>query len=168
MAGSKGQRSGGRNRKAPGLHVLQATFRKDRHGQAPVSDHVPGGLPEPPVGLPEAVLEQWRIVVNFLQAMGTVSRVDALIVEQYARLFVETAHIAVTQTKTATSIARLEEILQNERARTDLDVDTHTQSSPDWTATRSCSAFGRSRSFDNSKRAIRPRFGKGEWRSGNT
>ena len=64
MAGSKGQRSGGRNRKAPGLHVLQATFRKERHGQAPVSDHVPGGLPEPPVGLPEAVLQHWRIVVE--------------------------------------------------------------------------------------------------------
>jgi hypothetical protein len=43
--------------------------------------------------------------------MKTVSRVDGLIVEQYARLFVETAAIAVTQSEVSASVAVLEENL---------------------------------------------------------
>jgi phage terminase small subunit len=104
-------RTGGKNRKSAELHLLRATFRKQRHGQAPIPDHVPRGLPEPPAGLPEAVLQHWHITVAFLEAMGTVSRVDGLVVEQYARLFTETAAIAVTQAETAASVARLEENL---------------------------------------------------------
>jgi phage terminase small subunit len=111
MASVKGMRTGGKNRKAGALHVLQATFRRARHGQAPVPEHVPEGLPEPPKGLPEAVLHHWHVTVAFLQAMGTVSRVDGLIVEQYCRLFVETAAIAVTQSEVGASVARLEENL---------------------------------------------------------
>jgi hypothetical protein len=113
MASVKGMRTGGKNRQAAGLHVLRATFRPQRHGQTPVLDHVPGGLPDPPARLPEAVLQHWQITVACLQAMGTVSRVDGLVVEQYARLFTETAAIAVTQAETGASIARLEENLSD-------------------------------------------------------
>jgi hypothetical protein len=111
MASVKGMRTGGKNKKAATTHVLQGTFRKQRHGQASAPDHVPGGIPEPPEGLPEAVLQQWHVTVAFLEAMGTVSRVDALVVEQYSRLFVETAQIAVTQSEVGASIAILEENL---------------------------------------------------------
>ena len=112
MAGVKGQKSGGQNRKARALHMLRGTFQPSRHGrQAPIPEAVPGGLPEPPEGLPAAVLQQWHVTVAFLEAMGTVSRVDALVVEQYARLHAETAALAVTATETAGSIAVLEENL---------------------------------------------------------
>jgi hypothetical protein len=74
-------------------------------------DHVPGGAPEPPEGLPVAVLQHWQVTVSFLQAMGTASTVDSLVVAQYAWLHVETAALAVTQSETAASIERLEENL---------------------------------------------------------
>lgn len=109
MAGVKGQKSGGQNRRAPALHMLRGTFQPSRHGR-PMPE-APGGLPEPPPGLPAAVLAHWRVTVGLLDALGVVSRVDGLIVEQYSRLFVETAQVAVTQTETAASIARLEENL---------------------------------------------------------
>jgi hypothetical protein len=113
MASVRGMRTGGKNRKSAGLHVLQATFRKQRHAAAAFPAPAPGGLPEPPEGLPEAVLQQWHVTVACLQALGTVSRVDGLIVEQYSRLFVETAELAVTQAETGASIARLEENLSD-------------------------------------------------------
>jgi hypothetical protein len=111
MASVRGMRTGGKNRKAAGLHVLQATFRPQRHALQPTALETPGGIPVPPQGLPDAVLKHWHATVACLQAMGTVSRVDALVVEQYARLSVETEAIAVTASETAASIARLEENL---------------------------------------------------------
>jgi hypothetical protein len=111
MASVKGMRTGGRNRKSPGLHVAQGTFRAQRHDPARLVAPAPEGVPEPPDGLPDAVLQHWHVTVAFLAAMGTVSRVDRLIVEQYCRLFVETAALAVTQSETGASIARLEENL---------------------------------------------------------
>jgi phage terminase small subunit len=104
-------RTGGKNRKAAATHVLLGTFQPSRHGRQALNPVVPAGRPEPPEGLPEAVLQQWQVVVSFLEAMGTVSRVDGLIIEQYCRLYVETAAIAVTQSEMAASIARLEENL---------------------------------------------------------
>ena len=111
MSSVRGMRTGGKNRKAAALHVLKATFRKARHGQSSTEIEAPGGLPVPPDGLPADVLQHWHVTVAFLQAMNTVSLVDAWIVEQYARLFVETAAIAVTQSEVAASVARLEENL---------------------------------------------------------
>jgi hypothetical protein len=102
-------RTGGKNKKAAATHVLLGTFQPSRHGR-PLLE-APGGIPTPPEGLPEAVLQHWHVTVAFLEAMGTVSRVDALVLEQYARLYVETAAIAVTQSEVGASIAILEENL---------------------------------------------------------
>jgi hypothetical protein len=101
-------RTGGKNRQAAGLHVLRATFRPARHGQAPLSNPAPGGRPVPPDGLPAAVLHQWHVTVAHLEQLGIVSTVDALIVEQYARLHVETAALADAAAATGAAIARLD------------------------------------------------------------
>ncbi len=111
MAGIRGQKSGGRNRKSRQLHILRGTFQPSRHQAVGMIDSAPGGRPEPPEGLPEAVLKHFETAVAFLSAMGVASTVDALIVEQYARLHVETEALAVTASETAASIARLEENL---------------------------------------------------------
>ena len=113
MGSVRGMRTGGRNRKSATHHVLVGTFKPSRHASQTAVAEAPAGVPGPPEGLPEDVLAHWRRTVECLQAMGTVSTVDGLVVEQYARLFAETAKLAVTQTETAASIARLEENLRD-------------------------------------------------------
>jgi P27 family predicted phage terminase small subunit len=83
MAGVKG-RSGGRNRKSTRLHLLQGTFQPSRHVVPDVE--APAGVPAVPAGLTAAALVEWTRLVEHLQAMGTLSRVDDLVLEQYARL----------------------------------------------------------------------------------
>lgn len=83
MAGVKG-RSGGRNRKSTRLHLLQGTFRPARYTGPDVE--APAGVPAVPVGLSGVALAEWQRLVEHLQAMGTLSRVDGLVLEQYARL----------------------------------------------------------------------------------
>jgi hypothetical protein len=111
MSSVRGMRTGGKNRKAARLHVLQATFRKHRHGPQTSPAEAPGGLPAVPADLPAPVLAHWHQTIGHLSLMGTLSSVDAQVVEQYARLFVETAAIAVTQSEVTASVARLEETL---------------------------------------------------------
>lgn len=83
MPGTKG-RSGGRNKKPTGLHIIQGTFQPSRHGGVDVE--APGGLPAVPEGLTGAALGEWHRVVERLQAQGTVSRVDDLVLEHYCRM----------------------------------------------------------------------------------
>lgn len=83
MAGVRG-RSGGRNKKPARLHILQGTFQPSRH-QGPDVE-APGGVPTMPKGLPTAARREWHRLVDRLSAMGTLSRVDDLVLEQYCRL----------------------------------------------------------------------------------
>jgi len=83
MPGVKG-RSGGRNKKSARLHVLQGTWQPSRHTGPDVD--APGGVPAVPPGLAGAGLKEWHRLVAHLQAMGTLSRVDDLVLEQYCKL----------------------------------------------------------------------------------
>src|SRR5262245_2813758 len=66
MAGRKG-RSGGRNRKSGALHVLQGTFRGDRHGLPPTEGTAAlQSAPEPemPAGLVAGLKDAGRSYVT--------------------------------------------------------------------------------------------------------
>ena len=70
MAGVKGMRTGGQNRKPAALHVLQGTFRKPRHGR--VSPEPPAGVPEPPGALSGESRAEWDRMIVRLTARGHV------------------------------------------------------------------------------------------------
>jgi hypothetical protein len=108
MAGVRG-RSGGHNRKARAMRVVQGTFRADRDtGLAP---EPPGGAPERPATLTGEAADEFDRMVIRLTVSGTISTVDDALLLQYALLFAETQAIARTQAETAGSIAILEENL---------------------------------------------------------
>ena len=58
MAGTA--RSGGSNRKTAAQHVLQGTFRPDRHAQSPNPPVKRPGSPQTPKGLSAAARGWWR------------------------------------------------------------------------------------------------------------
>lgn len=90
MAGSAN--SGGRNAKAPNLHVLQGTFRGDRHGGHSVPEP-PKGRPEPPKPMAGEAKAEWERMVERLEKNRTLSIVDDAALYQYCCLFAETEEI---------------------------------------------------------------------------
>lgn len=88
MAGVKG-RSGGRNAKSTQSHVIQGTFRKDRHGDGDTIDP-PKGTPEPPKKLTGDAKAEWDRMVARLRETGALSMVDDAALYQYAHLFADT------------------------------------------------------------------------------
>jgi P27 family predicted phage terminase small subunit len=108
MPGVKGQRSGGHNKKSAQTHVVQGTFRGDRHADA-VASEPPKGRPSPPKPLEGDALDEWDRMVGRLEQSGTLSVVDDAALYQYARLFAETEAAAVSQLETNGSVQILEE-----------------------------------------------------------
>lgn len=94
MAGNKN--SGGRNAKAKALHVLQGTFRKDRHAEI-ATPEPPAGRPEPPKALKGDARAEWTRMVDRLEQSKTLSVVDDAALYQYALLFDETEQIKKDQ-----------------------------------------------------------------------
>jgi P27 family predicted phage terminase small subunit len=90
MAGTKG-RSGGSNRKPKGLHVLQGTFRADRHlGDSP---EAPSGSPEAPGSLTGEMGAEWARMTARLAALGTLSSVDGALLWSYCRLWADACRL---------------------------------------------------------------------------
>ena len=111
MAGVKGQRSGGANRRSREFHILHGTFKKSRHGAWS------GGPPpvEPPAELkPRKPLTgeakaEWKRMSKDLQTAGVASEQDAARLYMYAKLFAETEAIesdAVTNRLVMTNAKR--------------------------------------------------------------
>lgn len=109
MAGVKGQRSGGHNRKPTQLHVLRGTFRKDRHGDTTSPDPAKG-KPPVPKGLVGEAKAEWERMVARLEEAKTLSIVDDAALYQYVNLYAETEAIKgqaagvaklITEAKTA-------------------------------------------------------------------
>ena len=87
MAGVKGMRTGGQNKKPVGLHVLQGTFRKHRHGRPLAA--APGGHPEPPGVLQGEVQAEWDRMIGRLTAAGTLSSIDGPLLWNYCQLWAD-------------------------------------------------------------------------------
>ena len=84
MAGVKGQRSGGQNRKSARLHVLQGTFRAHRQPQG--APEPPQGTPTKPKALTGEGAAEWERMVERFSLSGTLSLVDGAALYQYCRL----------------------------------------------------------------------------------
>jgi P27 family predicted phage terminase small subunit len=116
MAGVKGQRSGGHNRKTRAEHEKAGTFRKDRHEDL-VSPEAPIGTPAPPKPLDGEALEEWNRMIARLTTTGALSVVDDALLFQYCRLFAETEGIWLVQEETAETIRILQENLDGQQCR---------------------------------------------------
>jgi phage terminase small subunit len=81
--------SGGHNRKSTSLHLLQRSYRADRHGNRETPD-VPSGRPEKPATLTGEAAEEWDRTIVRLQIMETLTQVDDAVVYHYCCLFAET------------------------------------------------------------------------------
>lgn len=92
MAGTKS--SGGRNAKSRNVHLIEGTFRQDRHAKL-VTIATPKGTPIPPKTLTGAGRAEWRRMVARLEKLQTLSLVDDAALYQYALLFAETERIRV-------------------------------------------------------------------------
>jgi P27 family predicted phage terminase small subunit len=108
MAGVKGQRSGGHNKKTRAQLEKAGTFRKDRHEHLPSTD-APLGIPQPPKPLDGDALEEWNRMIARLQETGALTIVDDAVLYQYCRLFAETEGIYVAQQETAETVRILQE-----------------------------------------------------------
>lgn len=86
MAGNAN--SGGRNKKPTALHVLQGTFRKDRHGEGETPE-APVGTPTPPGKLSATARAEWDRMVARLTTTRALTVVDDAVLYQYACLFAE-------------------------------------------------------------------------------
>ena len=109
MAGVRG-RSGGRNAKTRAMHVVEGTFRKDRHGDV-VNPDPPIGRPEKPKALNEYASMEWDRMIARLEHSHTLSVVDDAALFQACSLYAETEHIAVQREKTEATIDKLEDAL---------------------------------------------------------
>jgi phage terminase small subunit len=92
MAGNRN--SGGQNRKATALHLLQGTHRRDRHGDRPTPDP-PSGTPDKPATLTGDAAAEWDRMVHRLEVAQTLTAIDDGALYQYCLLFAETETLRV-------------------------------------------------------------------------
>lgn len=90
MAGNAN--SGGHNRKASHLHVLDGTYRRDRHADAETPDP-PQATPTAPKKLAGEAKAEWDRMVARMVTAKTVTTVDDAALYQYVQLFAETERI---------------------------------------------------------------------------
>ena len=90
MAGNKN--SGGHNRKGTQFHVLNGTFRPDRHADQE-SPEPSRGKPVPPKPLTGEAKAEWDRMVNRLEESKTLTIVDDAALYQYVNLFAETEQV---------------------------------------------------------------------------
>lgn len=90
MAGNKN--SGGHNRKGTQFHVLNGTFRPDRHADQDAPEP-PQGIPVPPKALTADAKAEWDRMVKRLEESKTLTVVDDAALYQYVNLFAETEQI---------------------------------------------------------------------------
>ena len=84
--------SGGRNKKAAHIHLVNGTFRPDRHD--PADDvQAPPGAPVAPDGLKGDALAEWHRMVERMVRANTISAIDDAALYQYVELFAETEAI---------------------------------------------------------------------------
>ncbi len=85
--------SGGRNRKSARAHVLQGTFRPDRHNAQGESADPPAGTPAAPIALSGEARAEWMRMVGRLERSGVLSIVDDAVLLEACQLFEETQRL---------------------------------------------------------------------------
>jgi len=118
MAGTKS--SGGRNAKSRAAHLVQGTFRKDRHANARHNDP-PQGRPRRPKGLSVRARAEWTRMIARLDRARTLSTVDDAALYQYCCLFAETEEIHASRRENATLIKTLLQAIAQFEARAAAD-----------------------------------------------
>ena len=108
MAGVKGQRSGGHNRKTPQQHQLEGTYQKVRHAGLRSQD-TPVGVPVAPMLLEGKAQAEWDRMLERLSVSKVISVVDDAALYQHCRLYAEVEAIAGQQLEVSASIVILEE-----------------------------------------------------------
>jgi len=111
MSGVKGQRSGGHNRKSARLHVLQGTFRSDRHGSAEVPAP-PAGKPEPRIALAGLAKAEWARITKELEDAGALAMTDGPRLYEYVNLFAEVEAIKTQSATTQMLIGKAKKALK--------------------------------------------------------
>lgn len=104
--------SGGRNAKSAQIHVVQGTFRKDRHGAAPAPEP-PKGTPIPPRPLKGEAQAEWDRMVARLEESKTLSIVDDAALYQYVQLHAETEEIKADNARVRALSAQLKRAIKN-------------------------------------------------------
>jgi phage terminase small subunit len=84
--------SGGRNRKAERLHLLQGTFRADRHADQRTPEP-PTGRPTPPIALTGTARAEWDRMIVRLERCAVLSVVDDGVLFEACQLFEETQRL---------------------------------------------------------------------------
>lgn len=85
MAGVKGQRSGGHNRKSEAQHRLDGTYEERRHGgRSHPKPEV--GTPDPPAALTGDARREWSRLVSLLAGSEMLTVVDGAMLYQYCEL----------------------------------------------------------------------------------
>lgn len=110
MAGTKN--SGGRNRKSGLAHILQGTFRADRHGEHDTPEP-PKGLPVPPKPLNGEAKAEWARMVGRLEQSKTLSLVDDAALYQYVQLFAETEAVKADNVQVRKLSIELKKAIRN-------------------------------------------------------
>lgn len=105
MAGVKG-RSGGHNKKAPQMHIVQGTFRKDRHGDH-VAPEPPPGDPPQPEGLGPIAAAEWTRMVARLRTSHALSTVDDAALYRYVHLYADGEDLRGDYTRLRKEVDRL-------------------------------------------------------------
>jgi P27 family predicted phage terminase small subunit len=105
--------SGGRNKKSQRQHALAGTGRKDRGtkpkaGASTTDPDPPKGRPPLPIGLIGPALEEWKRMVDRLEAARTLSKVDDAALYQYCQLFAETELVIVAHRTNVTLVEKLQ------------------------------------------------------------
>lgn len=107
MAGTS---ASGRRALSNQSHVLNGTFRADRHGGHETPE-APQGIPDPPKSLEGDAKDEWDRMVGRLQLCGTLSKVDDQVIYQFSRLFAETEELVLERSEAKATLKIVEDNL---------------------------------------------------------
>lgn len=107
-----GTANSGRRKKSAQAHVLNGTFRGDRHAGSDAPE-APVGAPEMPKPLEGDAGAEWTRMIRRMGQMGTLSLVDDAVLYQHCLLFAETEQLRADQDAARGSVAILEENIRD-------------------------------------------------------
>lgn len=77
--------------KPDNIHLLQGTYRKDRHGEPDKKPRVRSEIPDAPEFLTDEARKEWDYTVEKLEKAGLLTGADKVILSQFCMLAAEFA-----------------------------------------------------------------------------